>query len=56
MKLAIDSSSVAKRYVQEVGGDKLDRLLESASEVAFCVILVPEILFCSHKRIEIKPS
>ena len=44
MKLAIDSSSFAKRYVQEVGSDKLDRLLERASELAFCVILVPEIV------------
>jgi len=44
MKLAVDSSSFAKRYVQEVGSDKLDRFLESASELAFCVILVPEII------------
>ena len=44
MKLAVDSSSFAKRYVQEAGSDKLDRLLESASELAFCVILVPEII------------
>ena len=38
MKLAVDSSSFAKRYVQEVGSDKLDRFLERASELAFCVI------------------
>jgi predicted nucleic acid-binding protein len=44
MKLAVDSSAFAKRYVQEVGSDKLDRLLETASELAFCVILVPEII------------
>jgi len=43
MKLAVDSSSFAKRYVQEVGSDKLDRFLERASELAFCVILVPEV-------------
>jgi len=29
--------------VQEVGRDKLDRFLERASELAFCVILVPEV-------------
>ena len=39
MKPAIDSSSFAKRYVQEVGSDKLDHLLKNASELAFCVIL-----------------
>jgi len=51
MKLAIDSSSFAKRYVQEVGSDKLDRLLESASELAFCVILVPEIISGLNRRL-----
>ena len=51
MKLAIDSSSFAKRYVQEVGSDKLDSLLESASELAFCVILVPEIVSGLNRRL-----
>ena len=51
MKLAIDSSSFAKRYVQEVGSDKLDSLLESASELAFCVILVPEIISGLNRRL-----
>jgi predicted nucleic acid-binding protein len=51
MKLAVDSSSFAKRYVQEVGSDKLDRLLESASELAFCVILVPEIISGLNRRL-----
>jgi hypothetical protein len=43
--------ALAKRYVQEVGGDKLDRLLESASELAFCVILVPEIVSGLNRRL-----
>ena len=51
MKLAIDSSSFAKRYVQEVGSDELDRFLESASELAFCVILVPEIVSGLNRRL-----
>ncbi len=51
MKLAIDSSSFAKRYVEEVGSDKLDRLLENASELAFCVILVPEIFSGLNRRL-----
>ena len=51
MKLAIDSSSFAKRYVQEVGSDQLDLLLESASELAFCVILVPEIVSGLNRRL-----
>ena len=51
MKLAIDSSSLAKRYVQEVGSDKLDRLLERSSQLAFCVILVPEIVSGLNRRL-----
>ncbi len=51
MKLVVDSSSFAKRYVQEVGSDKLDRLLESALELAFCVILVPEIISGLNRRL-----
>ena len=51
MKLAIDSSSFAKRYVQEVGSDQLDLLLENASELAFCVILVPEIVSGLNRRL-----
>ena len=51
MKLVIDSSSLAKRYVQEAGSEKLDRLLESASELAFCVILVPEIVSGLNRRL-----
>jgi predicted nucleic acid-binding protein len=44
MKLAVDSSSLAKRYVQEIGSDKLERFLQNASELALCIILVPEIV------------
>ena len=52
MKLAVDSSSFAKRYVQEVGSDELDRFLESASELAFCVVLVPEIISGLNRRLK----
>ena len=51
MKLAIDSSSFAKRYVQEIGSDELDRFLGRASELAFCVILVPEIVSGLNRRL-----
>ena len=51
MKLAVDSSCFAKRYVQEVGSDTLDDLLQNASELAFCVILVPEIISGLNRRL-----
>jgi len=51
MKLVVDSSSLAKRYVQEFGSEKLDCLLQNASELALCIILVPEIVSGLNRRI-----
>ncbi len=51
MKLAVDSSSFAKRYVQEIGSDKLERFLGDASELAFSVVLVPEIISALNRRL-----
>ncbi|MFZ2633855.1 MAG: type II toxin-antitoxin system VapC family toxin [Desulfosalsimonadaceae bacterium] len=50
MKLAVDSSALAKRYVQESGSEKLDHLLQDASELALCIILVPEIISGLNRR------
>lgn len=50
MKLAVDSSSFAKRYVQEVGSEKLDQLLQNASQLALCIILIPEIVSGLNRR------
>ena len=51
MKLAVDSSSFAKRYVQEMGSDEMDRYLKDASELAFSVVLVPEIISGLNRRL-----
>ena len=51
MKLVVDSSSLAKRYVQEFGSEKLDQLLQKASELALCIILVPEVISALNRRI-----
>lgn len=51
MKLAVDSSSFAKRYVQEIGSEELERFLEDASELAFAVVLVPEIISGLNRRL-----
>lgn len=51
MKLAVDSSSLAKRYVQEIGSEKLDRLLQNTTELALCIILVPEIVSGLNRRV-----
>ena len=51
MRLSVDSSSFAKRYIQEVGSDKLDDFLQEASELALCVIVVPEIISGLNRRL-----
>lgn len=44
MKLAADSSALAKRYVREVGSEELGVFLERASMLALCVVSLPEIV------------
>jgi uncharacterized protein len=51
VKLVVDSSSFAKRYVQEIGSEELERFLRDASELAFSVILVPEIISGLNRRL-----
>ena len=50
MRLSVDSSSLAKRYVQEYGGEEIESLLQRASELALCIILVPELISALNRR------
>lgn len=51
MKLSIDTSAFAKRYIQENGSEALDQLLQKASDLALCVILVPEMISGLNRRL-----
>jgi len=51
MKVSVDSSALAKRYVEEAGSGRLEELLHDASELAFCVLLVPEIISGLNRRL-----
>jgi uncharacterized protein len=51
MKVVVDSSSLAKRYIQEIGSEKLDQLLQNATELALCIILVPEVVSGLNRRV-----
>jgi hypothetical protein len=51
MKLVVDSSAFAKRYVFENGSKTVDRLLQQASQLALCAILVPEIISGLNRRL-----
>lgn len=51
MRLIVDSSSFAKRYIEEAGSEQLDDFLQQASELAICVILVPELISALNRRL-----
>jgi uncharacterized protein len=51
MKLLVDSSAFAKRYVQEHGSEEIEAFLQRASELALCIILVPEIISGLNRRL-----
>lgn len=44
MKVFLDTSALAKRYVRESGSDKVQALCEKADGLAVSVIYLPEIL------------
>src|SRR5262245_65568880 len=48
----VDSSGLAKRYIEEKGSDQVQAILSSASALAVSVICVPEIVsaLCRRRR------
>jgi predicted nucleic acid-binding protein len=51
MKLFLDSSSFAKRFVDEIGSGKVETLCADASELGLSVICVPEIISALARRL-----
>lgn len=51
MRVVVDSSSFAKRYIQEAGSDRLEGLLQNVSELGLSVILLPEIISGLNRRL-----
>lgn len=51
MKLVVDSSAFAKRYIEEKGSEDIDLLLQRASDLALCIVLVPEIISGLNRRL-----
>ena len=51
MRLSLDSSSFVKRYILEEGSNRLDYFLQQASDLALCIILVPEIFSALNRRL-----
>ncbi len=51
MKLAVDSSVLAKRYIEEAGSEALADFLSQATELGVCIILLPEIVSALNRRV-----
>ena len=43
MRAVLDSSSLAKRYMQEPGSTEVEDILMATSELGLCIICMPEI-------------
>lgn len=51
MKTFFDSSSFAKRYIEEKGSLLVDDICQDASELSISVICIPEIISALNRRV-----
>jgi predicted nucleic acid-binding protein len=51
MKTFLDSSALAKRYIDEPGSEAVDAICMEATELALSVIGVPEVLSAMNRRV-----
>jgi uncharacterized protein len=54
MKLFLDSSAFAKRFVEESGSQEVEHLCSQAAELCLSVICVPEIISALNRRLREK--
>jgi predicted nucleic acid-binding protein len=50
VKVYLDSSSFAKRFVEEEGSDKVEALCRRATELGLSVICLPEVVSALNRR------
>jgi hypothetical protein len=50
VRTVLDSSSLAKRYIDEFGSDDVQEVLSAASELGLCVLCTPEIVSALNRR------
>ena len=50
MKVYLDSSSFAKRFIDEVGSDKVEAICAEATDLGLSVLCVPEIVSALNRR------
>ncbi len=50
MKTYLDSSSFAKRFINEIGSDQVEAICAKATELGLGVLCVPEIVSALNRR------
>lgn len=50
MKAYLDSSSFAKRFIDEAGSDKVEQICDEASALGLSAICVPEVVSALNRR------
>lgn len=51
MNVCMDSSALAKRYILEKGTEQVHTILQKSSELALCILTVPEISSALNRRL-----
>ena len=50
MRVFLDSSAFAKRYIEEAGSQEVQQILNDASELGLSVLCIPEIISALNRR------
>jgi len=51
MKVFLDSSAFAKRYIEESGSQSTDEICQEATELCLSVICIPELISALNRRV-----
>lgn len=51
MKVVMDSSTLAKRYIREKGTEQVHSILQDTTQLALCIIAIPEIGSALNRRV-----
>ena len=54
MKVFLDSSALAKRYIEETGSQSVDDICQEATELCLSVVCIPELISALNRRVREK--
>lgn len=54
MRVFLDSSAFAKRYIEETGSQSVDDICKEATELCLSVICIPELISALNRRVREK--